>query len=306
MNLQHLKYIIEVERTHSISKAAENLFMAQPNLSKAIKELEENINLTIFKRSSKGVVLTDKGIEFITFAKNILNQVESVEKMYKHSFNETQSLSISVPRASYISDAFTKFVKTLDNNNKIAINYKETNAMKTINNISDNNFNLGIVRYQVMYDKYFQILFREKELTSQDICSFKYLVLFSANHKLAKQEIINKDDLSDFIEITHGDPYVPMLPTVDVQKSEFSQKIDKRIFIYERGSQFDLLNEVNTTFMRVSPIPSRIIERYNLVQKKCVAFDSVYKDVLINNKFYRFSQMDKDLVKEIKIAAKLF
>ena len=61
MNTTHLKYIIEVEKTGSISRAAENLYMSQPRLSKAIRELEKSVGISIFKRSSKGVVPTTKG-----------------------------------------------------------------------------------------------------------------------------------------------------------------------------------------------------------------------------------------------------
>ena len=68
MNTLHLKYAVEVERTRSISKAAENLFMAQPNLSKAIKELEDSLGITIFQRTSKGVVPTQQGAEFLKYA----------------------------------------------------------------------------------------------------------------------------------------------------------------------------------------------------------------------------------------------
>lgn len=53
MNLQHLKYVVEVEKTGSITQAAQNLYMGQPNLSKAIRELEKNLGIVLFKRTSK-------------------------------------------------------------------------------------------------------------------------------------------------------------------------------------------------------------------------------------------------------------
>ncbi len=303
MNLQHLRYIIEVEKTKSISKAAENLFMAQPNLSKAIKELEETIGITIFKRTSKGAVLTNKGTEFIAFAKNIISQVDAVEKLYQNNINDKQSLSISVPRASYIADAFIQFTKTLDIDYAISINYKETNAMKAINNITDNNFNMGIIRYQEKFEKYFHILFKEKELNYKDICKFNYVVLISENHELAKHEVIDITDLSKYIEITYGDPYIPMLPKIDIEKSEFYKEINKRLYTYERGSQFDLLSEVHTTFMRSSPISNNLLEKYKLVQKECEGFNNIYKDVLIYNINHKFSDIEKSLLEKIEQAA---
>ena len=78
MNLLHFKYAVEIAKTKSISKAAENLYMGQPNLSRAIKELEENIGITIFKRTSKGITVTAEGEEFLEYANRILAQVEQV------------------------------------------------------------------------------------------------------------------------------------------------------------------------------------------------------------------------------------
>ena len=104
MNIAHLKYAVEVEKTASITKAAENLFMGQPNLSRGIKELEETLGVKIFKRTSKGIVPTPQGEEFLGYAKSILAQIEEMESLYKPEKNNKLKFSISVPRASYIAD----------------------------------------------------------------------------------------------------------------------------------------------------------------------------------------------------------
>ena len=82
MNITHLKYAMEIAKTHSLNKAAENLYMAQPNLSRAIKELEENIGISIFNRKSHGMDLTVEGEEFLEYAKKILKQIDEVESLY--------------------------------------------------------------------------------------------------------------------------------------------------------------------------------------------------------------------------------
>ena len=80
MNLLHLKYAVEIANTKSISRAAENLYMGQPNLSRAIKELEENLHITIFNRTSKGITVTPEGEEFLQYARRIIGQVEEVDR----------------------------------------------------------------------------------------------------------------------------------------------------------------------------------------------------------------------------------
>ena len=82
MNLVQLKYAVEIADTGSINKAAENLFIGQPNLSRAIKELESSLNITIFHRSAKGMDLTPDGENFIRYARTILKQVEDVENLF--------------------------------------------------------------------------------------------------------------------------------------------------------------------------------------------------------------------------------
>ena len=299
MNILHLKYAVEVEKTRSINRAAENLFMAQPNLSRAIRELEESLGITIFKRTSKGISVTPQGEEFLQYAKKILAQIDEVEALYKNARTEKQSFSISVPRASYISAAFTEFSKKLDPDKPAELIYKETNSLRVINNILQADYKLGILRYQKPFEQHFKTELYEKGLTSELIMEFSYLLVMSEESPLAKKENIELTDLADYVEIAHADPFVPSLPQLDAKKAELSEFVDKRIFVFERGSQMDLLSENPRTFMWVSPIPPRVLERYGLVQRQCPANHKVYRDMLIYRKDYRFSDLDRLFIEEV-------
>lgn len=299
MNVMHMKYAVEIANTKSISKAAENLYMGQPNLSRAIKELEESLGITIFKRTTKGISVTPEGEEFLQYAKRIISQVEEVEEIYRNGRSKNQRFSVCVPRASYISDAFAEFAKNIDTSVSAEIFYKETNSMRTINNIVKEDYNLGIIRYQSSFDKYFTSMFSEKKLMHETITEFSYVLLMSKSHPLADKEKIELKDLADYIEISHADPYVPSLPLIDVKKAELSESVDKHIFVFERGSQFVLLEKVPTTFMWVSPIPDELLEKYSLVQKKCIGNTKVYKDVLIYRKGYKLTELDDAFITEV-------
>lgn len=299
MNVLHMKYAVEIAKTKSISKAAENLYMGQPNLSRAIKELEESLGITIFKRTTKGISVTPEGEEFLQYAKRIISQVEEVEDIYKNGKQKKQRFSACVPRASYISDAFAEFAKSIDTSVPAEIFYKETNSMRTINNIVKEDYDLGIIRYQSAFDKYFTSMFSEKKLMHETITEFSYVLLMSKSHPLADKENIELKDLADYIEISHADPYVPSLPLIDVKKAELSESVDKHIFVFERGSQFVLLEKVPTTFMWVSPIPDELLEKYSLVQKKCIGNTKVYKDVLIYRKGYKLTELDDAFITEV-------
>lgn len=299
MNILHLKYAVEVERNCSINKAAEVLFMGQPNLSRAIKELEDSLGIAIFKRTSKGMTPTPQGEEFLSYAKKILNQIDEIEEMYKQGCGDKQRFSISVPRASYISHAFAEFAKNIKTTQPAEIFYKETNSMRAINNILEAGYKLGVIRYQMAFEKYFKSMLDEKGLAHEMITEFSYVLLMSKDHPLATTKEIRLADLNKYIEIAHADPYVPSLPLVDVKKAELSEYVDKRIFVFERASQFDLLCNVPATFMWVSPIPDELLDRYNLLQRKCKDNTRNYKDVLIYRKNYHLTDLDNLFITEV-------
>ena len=85
INILHMKYAVEVAKFGSLNKASESLLIAQPNLSRSIKELEADLGITIFDRSSRGMTLTTEGEEFIELSKGILSQIDQVDKYYREN-----------------------------------------------------------------------------------------------------------------------------------------------------------------------------------------------------------------------------
>ena len=290
-----MKYAVEVARLGSLGKASETLLIATPNISRSIKELEADLGISIFERTTKGMELTPDGEQFINFAKRILGQIEQVEDFYKKGTAKKQEFSISVPRACYISEAFAEFSKSLSGD-AAEIFYKETNSQRTIRNMLEHDYKLGIIRYAENYDKYFKSMLEEKGFHYELVTEFTYSLIMSADNPLAKKENISYDDLKDYIEIAHADPYVPSMPLSKVVKEELPDNINRRIFIFERASQFDLLSMNPETFMWVSPAPQSLLERYNLVQKECGDNKKVYKDVLIYKDGYKLTKLDRQFI----------
>lgn len=298
MNILHMKYAIEVAKAGSLNKASDVLLSAVPNISRSIKELEADLGITIFERTTKGMCLTPEGEEFIGYAKGILSQIEQVEKFYKKGEPKKQKFSISVPRACYISEAFAEFSKSLSKT-PAEIFYKETNSKRTINNMLNHDYKLGIIRYAENYDKYFKSMLDEKGFVYELVTKFSYSLIMSKDSSLAHKGEITFEDLTGYIEIAHADPYVPAMPISKVVKEELPDNIDRRIYIFERASQFDLLSKNPDTFMWVSPIPESLIDRYGLVQKKCTQNKKVYKDVLIYKNGYKLTELDRIFIAEL-------
>lgn len=292
MNLTHLRYMVEVERHGSISKAAAALYMGQPNLSKAIKELEKEFGVPIFRRSAKGVVPTEKGKEFLLHAKAILSQVEKMEQLSRED-DSSLEFSLLLPRASYISHAFTVFLNEIGAVEKMNIKFKETNSMSVIDLVADCEYNLGIIRYPVNYEAFFLSAVEEKGLKAREVWTYDYVLLMSAKSPLARSVEIRASVLDNYIEILHGDNIVPNISETFLKKDAQLGSSRRHIFVYERGSQFDILSTVPSSYMWVSPLPREVLRRYGLVQKPCADLVRRNRDLLIYQSNYRLSQVEK-------------
>jgi len=305
MNIFHLKYAIEVAKAGSINKAGENLGMAQPNISRALKDLEADIGINIFDRSSKGMNLTPEGKEFITYAQQILYHLDELENMYKGASGNRQKFSVSAPRAGYIAEAFAEFSKNI-NGSSAEVILKETGVHNTVKSIIGSDCKLGIIRYEAEAGRYFKELILEKGLEYKPLTVFNFAILTSKNSELASVEKITQEDLKNKIQITHTDPYAATLTAANAYKEASQEDSDKCIYVLDSAAQLELLSQNADTFMWVSPVPDAILERYNLVQKYSDLNSSKYMDVLIYRKDYKLTELDKAFIEEVTRAAEKY
>lgn len=300
MNIQQMKYVIEVEKTGSISQAAENLYMGQPNLSKAIKELELSLGIRIFKRTSSGVTATAGGTRLLADIKRILAQIEEVESRYKTGGAEKQNFSISVPHCGYITGVFASFVAELDTEKEIQIDFSETNSIRAISNITEEGYQLGIIRYHTSCEAYFLQLLSEYNLGYKEIWEFESLALMSAEHPLADQTSVKTADLNRFIEIFHGGCAIQKHPQGAECESLKPAGGPKRICVHERGSQLDLLCSNPHTYMWTAPMPEEVLSRMRLKQKSCADYRNICKDVLIFPHGYSLKGLESLFIQKLE------
>lgn len=293
----HLKYLVEVEKTGSITKAASSLFMGQPNLSKAIKEVENEVGAPIFKRISKGVEPTEKGVEFLKCAKAIIQQMDKMENLFKPEVSDIISFNVSAPRASYAAQAFSRFVSGLDRTRRFAVNFREANSLDTINGVLEGEFNMGIIRCEEAYEDFFLSMLADKELKSEEIWDFSYVAAMSENSSLADKETVTSAELAECIEVVHGDVSVPYLSESYLKKTEKGGQ--NRVFVYDRGSQLNILKSVPDSFTWVSPILFEELKSYGLVQKRCADIKKRSKDLLIQARHYHRTDEDKAFIENL-------
>ena len=292
MNTLHFKYALEVAKTHSITLAADNLFMAQPNLSKAIKELEENLGFNIFKRTSKGVITTSKGEEFLIYARNIIKQIKMMEQLSHTDSHHIQRFSISAPRCCYITEKIINILNKIDKEKTIDIKFRESSAMQTISDVMTENFNIGVIRYGVEYDQYFIDYINEKHLSYNELGRGDYNIIVSEFSQMKDITNIQAAELSIYTEVLYGDESVPFILQ--------SRKSESKIYVYDQMSMFHILSGTDLTYAWInSDISDEILKKFNLVRLEKCALKKEYKDLLIYQKNYKFTEAEQKVVNSI-------
>lgn len=293
MNTLLFKYILEVEKCRSISQAAENLFMAQPNLSKAIREVEETLGFAVFRRTPKGVVPTPQGQEFLAVARNIVSELERIESIAGDGDRPRPSLRISIPRASYIADAFARLAQAADPEGALELQVQETSAVQTITAITGGLCSLGVIRYRPEHERYFLDFLADKGLAHDTVWEDDLLLLLSGRHPLAATREVHMSSLAPYTEIVHGDESVPYLTSERPLPPTGSRRF---ISLCDRANQFELLMQLDSAYMWVSPIPAALLDRCGLVQRRCVDSTGRFRDELVYPKGYAFTAMERAFI----------
>lgn len=300
MKTSHLKYIIEIDKTGSISKAAENLYLNQPQLSKILRELEENIGISIFKRSSKGVVPTTKGAEFIMEAKGIIAQLERLEKNYNPKKNEMVTLDIASFRSEYVCEAFSRFLTRIKDENKDKITYRETNTTRAIKNVATGENNIGIIRCNAAYEQYFTQMLEERDLSYEFLWEYDELILTSKNSPLAKYNVVEESDLKNMAEVLFGDNVIHYGRSARRVKEASKDDSLRQIFVYERAGMCAVIKNDENAYVRITPPPKGVYDENEFAIIPMRGESCHCRDILFFRKDYRRSETDKLFIKILK------
>lgn len=291
MNMHQLRCAVTVARLGSQTRAAEALYMSQPNLSKALKDLEQVCGFRIFERKGTGMTPTRKGEAFLTHARALLEQMDAMDALYQGHNRDNAYLSIAIPRASYISHALTEYVNTLDMHGGMELSVHETSTPEIIRAVVGHEADIGVVRYSMEQQNKMLGSLTEQGLHYILYWTFRHVVILSKKHPLAREKHLKKEQLLPYVEIVHGDTLSPV--ELEPATPEAAAEPVRKIHVYERGSQFDLLSQSPVTYMWVSPVPREILDRNGLVQLECEENTQTYQDALIYLKGYALSRWEQ-------------
>ncbi|SER19604.1 DNA-binding transcriptional regulator, LysR family [Gracilibacillus ureilyticus] len=241
MTLKQLKYVIEVARNRSISKAAQNLFISQPSLSNAIKELEKEMGIIIFSRTNKGIVITPEGSEFLGYARQVLEQAELLENQYAHK-NSQHHFAVSSQHYAFAVSAFVRLLKDY-NSNEYEFTLRETKTYEIIDDVTNLRSEIGILYVNEFNEKVIHKFLREGNLQFHQLFEAKPHVFISSGNPLAEKEYVTLTDLEKY-------PYLSY-EQGEYNSFYFSEEIlstltrPKNIHVTDRATLFNLLIGLN-------------------------------------------------------------
>ena len=197
MTIQQLKYTITIANQGSFNKASEVLYISQPSLTGAIKELEKELGITIFYRSGKGVTLTNEGVEFLAYARELYGQFENVLERYGENGNRKKMFSVSTQHYTFAVKSFVELVKKLDTS-EFEFAIREEQTQKVIDDVINMNSEIGILYLSSFNMPVIGKLLRQNHLEFHELISCEAYVYLWKGHPLAHNERISFDELKNY------------------------------------------------------------------------------------------------------------
>ena len=242
MRIQQLEYLERIVEAGSINEAAKRLFLTQPSLSNAVKELENEMGIQIFQRSSGGISLTAEGREFMTYSKQILDQVNLMNERYKNGQERKQSFSVSAQHYAFVVHAFVELIKSV-NANEYQFTLRETETQNIFNDLAQFKSELGILYTNGFNQKIMQRLFKENNLVFTPLFVAKPHIFVSRYNPLTSKSSVNLSDLEDFPYLSYEQGEVNSFYFSEEILSTLSHK--KSIKVSDRATIFNLMVGLN-------------------------------------------------------------
>ena len=238
MTLQQLKYVTTIANIGSISEAAKRLFVSQPSLTKAIKELEKEMGITIFDRTNKGISVSKEGERFLGYARQVLEQAALLEEQYKSQSGGKKQFSVSTQHYSFAVNAFVELLKGAEID-QYDVSLRETQTYEIIDDVAHMKSEIGLLYYNDFNRPVLEKLIHTNELTFTELFTAHPHIFIGKTHPLAHKEVVSMDELEEY-------PYISF-EQGDHNSFYFSEEIfstvvrPKHIRVRDRASLFSLL-----------------------------------------------------------------
>lgn len=242
MTLQQLKYIKIIAKCGSITEAARQLFISQPSLSNSVRELENELGIEIFHRTSKGISLSSDGTEFLAYANQVIEQTELLEMRYKNKKPSRQLCSVSTQHYAFAVNAFSNLISRL-NADEYEFTLRETRTCEIIDDVHNFRSEIGVLYINDFNEKVIRKILAENHIEFQPLFTADPHVFISASHPLSKRSSVAPGELDDY-------PFLAFEQGTD-NSFYFSEELlsvlprKKVIHVSDRATLFNLLIGLN-------------------------------------------------------------
>lgn len=242
MTLIQLHYLIVIEETNSLNKAAEQLYVSQPSLTSAIKELEKELGVTLLYRSGRGVTLTNDGVEFLLYAKQLYSQYEAVLEKYGMGGAHKKKFGVSTQHYSFAVKAFVDMAKEFDMS-RYEFAVRETRTAEVIRDVSTMKSEVGILYLCDFNRKSMEKLLKSASLEFHHLIECQAYVYIWKNHPLAKEKTIRFEQLNGYpcLSFEQGDNSSFYFAEEILSTNEYSQVIKAN----DRATMLNLMVGLN-------------------------------------------------------------
>lgn len=279
MTLQQLRYIVTVAETGNITEAAKRLFISQPSLTNAIRELEKEMQITIFNRTNRGVSISNEGDVFLSYARQILEQTNLLEEKFLHKREQRAKFSVSCQHYSFAVNAFVDVIREFGGNTYDFI-LRETQTYEIIEDVSRLKSEIGILYTSSKNEEVLLKLIKQNGLKFEELFVARPHVFICSEHPLANKSILTLSELEEY-------PYLSF-EQGDYNSFYFSEEIlstldrKKNIKVRDRATLFNLVIGLNGYTVSTGII-SKELNGENIIAKP-LAVDELMKVGTITQK----------------------
>ncbi|MBS5764512.1 MAG: LysR family transcriptional regulator [Veillonella sp.] len=295
MTLQQLKYVTTIANIGSISEAAKRLFVSQPSLTKAIKELEKEMGITIFDRTNKGITVSKEGERFLGYARQVLEQAALLEEQYKSQSGGKKQFSVSTQHYSFAVNAFVELLKGAGID-QYDVSLRETQTYEIIDDVAHMKSEIGLLFYNDFNRPVLEKLIHTNELTFTELFTAHPHIFIGKNHPLANKDVVSMDELEEY-------PYISF-EQGDHNSFYFSEEIfstvvrPKHIRVRDRASLFSLLLGLDG-YTVSSGVIDEEVNGENIISVPLAEEGLMHIGYITNNKMHR-SRLGQEYIQALE------
>ena len=295
MTLQQLKYVTTIANIGSISEAAKRLFVSQPSLTKAIKELEKEMGITIFDRTNKGITVSKEGERFLGYARQVLEQAALLEEQYKSQSGGKKQFSVSTQHYSFAVNAFVELLKGAGID-QYDVSLRETQTYEIIDDVAHMKSEIGLLFYNDFNRPVLEKLIHTNELTFTELFTAHPHIFIGKNHPLVNKKVVSMDELEEY-------PYISF-EQGDHNSFYFSEEIfspvvrPKHIRVRDRASLFSLLLGLDG-YTVSSGVIDEEVNGENIISVPLAEEGLMHIGYITNNKMHR-SRLGQEYIQALE------